>query len=206
MMGPAKASRCGAGTLIVLLGACGEVPTFTPEAARIAVTSLTSGDPIESDGYTVILDGGAGRVLGVNASILFCEIEAGAHTLMLSGINPDCTVNGENPRTVRTVAGMTAQSLFPVNCSVPGTGRILVHTFTYGVGPDHYQIDLNVGRSEPIGTNDEVTFYAVPVGPVTLTLTGIGETGCVVTGANPRTLLLREGLEVSSVFKIHCPG
>jgi hypothetical protein len=208
MLVRAMVSRGGTVALIVLLGACGDVPTFTSGAGPggVTVTSKTSGDPIESDGYTVSLDGGPGRELGANAFILFSEIEAGAHTLALSGINPDCAVNGENPRTVLTVAGRTTQSLFLVNCSVPGTGRILVHTFTDGVGPDHYQIDLNVGRSEQIGANDQVTFYAVPVGPVILTLTGGSEKGCVITGPNPRTRLLSEGLEVSSLFKIRCPG
>lgn len=197
-------SRWGVGALIVLLAGCGDVPTFTPAAAGISVTSMTSGDPVETDGYSVSLDGGSGRPLGINGSVFFSEIEPGDHTLELSGINADCAVNGVNPRTVHTVAGMTAQSLFLVRCSVPGTGRILVQTYTYGTDPDHYQVELDLGRSAQIGANDEVTFYAVPVGLVTLTLTGAPE-ACDVAAPNPRTLRLPEDEQVVSKFKIHCP-
>jgi hypothetical protein len=80
-----------------------------------------------------------------------------------------CAVNGVNPRTVQTMAGQTAQSQFLVTCSVPGTARIVVQTFTYGVGPDHYRVDLDVGSSQPVGANSEVTFPGVRVGSLTIT-------------------------------------
>jgi hypothetical protein len=201
----AVASCCGWGALTFLLGACGDVPTFTASAARIYVTSMTFGDPIEADGYTLSLDGAAGRQLGPNGVVLFSELEAGPHTLALAGLSNGCAVNGVNPRTVETVGGQTAQSQFLVSCSVPGTARIVVQTFTYGVGPNHYRVDLDVGRSEPVGANAEVTFPGVRAGPVTITLTGGAEEGCNIAGPNPRTLFLREGLQYPSLFKIHCP-
>jgi hypothetical protein len=206
-MSCATASYPSAAVVVMLLGACGgDLPTFTSSAARIYVTSMTFGDPIEADGYTLSLDGAAGRKLGPNGGVLFSELEAGSHTLTLSGMSTGCAVNGVNPRTVETMAGKTAQSQFLVTCSVPGTARIVVQTFTYGVGPDHYRVDLDIGRTEQVGANAEVTFPAVPAGPVTITLTGGSEEGCNLTGLNPRTLVLTAGLEYFSVFKIHCRG
>jgi hypothetical protein len=98
---------------------------------------------------------------------------------------------------------MTAESIFLVGCSIPGTGRILVQTFTYGEGPARYRIDLNLGRSAEIGANSETTFNAVPAGPVVLTLSGAPDR-CNVASANPRTVELPEGVLVVSQFKIHC--
>lgn len=200
------ASCFGWGTLGVLLGACGDVTTFSPTAARIYVTSMTFGDPIEGDGYTLSLDGAPGRKLGPNGLVVFSELEAGPHTLTLAGLDTGCALNGVNPRTVQTVAGQTAQSQFLVTCSVPGTARIVIQTFTYGVGPDYYRVDLDIGRTEQVGPNAEVTFAAVPAGPVTITLTGGSEQGCDIAGPNPRTLILMAGLEYPSEFKIHCRG
>ena len=197
---------CSWGALVVLLGACGNVPTISSTAARLYVSSMTFGDPIEADGYTLSLDGAEGRKLGPNGVVLFSDVEAGSHTLALAGMSAGCAVNGVNPRTVQTTAGHTAESQFLVSCSVPGTARIVVQTFTYGVGPDHYRVDLDIGRSEPVGANDEITFPAVRAGPVTITLTGGSVQGCDIAGPNPRTLVLREGLQYPSVFKIHCPG
>jgi hypothetical protein len=200
------ANCCAWGALTFLLGACGDVPTFTATAARIYVTSMTFGDPIEADGYTLSLDGATGRNLGPNGVVVFSELEAGPHTLTLAGLDTGCALKGVNPRTVQTVAGQTAQSQFLVTCSVPGTARIVIQTFTYGVGPDHYQVSLDVGRSQPVGANDEVTFPAVRAGPVTITLTGGAQEGCDLSGLNPRTLVLTAGLEYFSQFKIHCGG
>ena len=196
----------GWGALGALLGACGDVTTFNPSAARIYVSSMTFGDPIEVDGYSLSLDGAAGRKLGPNGVVLFSELDTGPHTLTLAGMSTGCAVRGLNPRTVQAAAGQTAQSQFLVSCSVPGTARLVVQTFTYGTGPAHYRVDLDIGRSEPVGANAEVTFPAVPAGAVTITLTGGSEQGCDIAGPNPRTLNLTAGLQYPSDFKIHCPG
>ena len=200
------ASCFGWGALGVLLGACGDVTTFNPTAARIFVTSMTFGDSIEADGYTLSLDGATGRKLGPNGVVVFSELEAGPHTLTLAGLDTGCAIDGVNPRTVQTVAGKTTQSQFLVTCSVPGTARIVIQTFTYGVGPDHYRVDLDIGRTELVGANAEVTFPAVPAGAVTITLTGGSQEGCDVAGLNPRTLVLTAGFQYYSEFKIHCRG
>jgi hypothetical protein len=189
---------------VLILAACGDPPTFDPGLASISVSNLTYGDPIEADGYNLSVDGGPAHGLGVNRSVLLSELAPGPHMLELSGIAAHCAVNGVNPRTVHTVASVTALSKFLVDCRVPGTGRIVVETFTYGGGPEHYQIDLNDGRGGEIGRIDELTFPAVPAGMITLTLT-TGTESCIVSDPNPRTLKLEDGAEVPSTFKIHCP-
>jgi hypothetical protein len=189
---------------VLILVACGDPPTFDPGLASISVSNLTYGDPIEADGYSLSVDGGPVHGLGVNGSVLLSELDPGPHQLELSGIAAHCAVNGVNPRTVQTVASITALSKFLVDCRVPGTGRIVVETFTYGGGPEHYRIDLNIGRGGEIGRNDELTFAAVPAGPITLTLTTSTES-CIVSDPNPRTLQLEVGTQVPSTFKIHCP-
>jgi hypothetical protein len=189
--------------LLLLLGGCGDLPTFSPDAASISISSLTSGDPVETDGYTVILDGASSRRLGTNSSLFISSIDPGDHTLELSGIHPDCAVNGGNPRTVHTASGKTTESMFIVGCSVPGAGRILVQTYTYGEGPDHYEIGLDLGPSARVGANDHTTFFAVPAGPVVLTLDG-APNNCSVAAPNPRTVQLPEGIQLVSQFKIHC--
>jgi hypothetical protein len=189
---------------VIILGACGDPPTFHPGLASISVSNLTYGDPIEADGYNLSVDGGPAHGLGVNGSVLLSELAPGPHLLELSGIAAHCAVNGVNPRTVQTTASITALSKFLVDCRVPGTGRIVVETFTYGGGPDHYRIDLNDGRGSEIGRNDDFTFAAVPAGLITLTLT-TGTESCIVSDPNPRTLKLDAGAQVPSTFKIHCP-
>ena len=194
-----------AGVAAAMLTACdGQEPLQTRAlGTRIAVSNQTFGDPIEHDGYTVTVDG-AERALGVNGSVVFADLEPGAHTVALGGLDPDCAVLGVNPRTVQTTEG-TASSVFLVRCSVAGTGRIIVQTFTYGNDPDGYVVKTDGGRSLDLDAIDEDVFPAVPVGPVTLTLSGLAS-GCVVTNSNPRTLQVREHDERRTIFKVRCPG
>jgi hypothetical protein len=200
--------RPAAAVVAAVVAACGgnddaTTPTPEPLTTGIEVSNQTSGDPIEHDGYTVTVDGD-GQALPVNASVLFSDLEPGDHAVELRGVDQDCEVLGANPRTVHTTGG-TSSSLFLVRCSVAGTGRIVVETFTYGNGGDGYRVEMDGGRFLDLGLQDEGVFYAVPIGPVTLTLTGAGP-GCEVTAPNPRTHQVHEHEQLLSVFKIHCPG
>lgn len=196
--------RCGLAALAVVLAACGDPFKGPAVTTGIQVSNETSGDPIEHDGYTVSVDAAPGRPLDVDGSILFSDLEPGDHSVELAGVEPDCEVLGVNPRTVHTTNG-TAQSLFLVRCSVAGTGRVVVQTFTYGRGSDGYRIEIDGGRFAQLGTEDEFTFDAVPAGPVTLTLSG-AVSGCEVAAPNPRTVQLHEHEELLSVFKVTCPA
>ncbi len=205
---PPALGRSCLGILAVVLSACGgdsgSSVQPTPLATGIEVSNQTSGDPIE-DGYTVTVDAASARPLPVNDRIVFSDLEPGDHSVELGGVEPDCTVLGANPRTVHALGG-TAQSVFLVTCSVAGTGRIHVETFTYGEGPpDGYRVTMDGGRFVELEAKDDATFSAVPVGPVTLTLTGEGP-GCEVTAPNPRTLQVHEHEQLLSLFKIHCPA
>jgi hypothetical protein len=196
--------RCGLASLGVVLGSCGDGDPArpTPLATGIEVVNQTSGDPIELDGYTVSVDAAPPRALAVNASVVFPDLEPGDHSVELAEVEPDCTVLGANPRTVHTTGG-TATSLFLVRCSAAGTGRIVVQTYTSGDDAARYWVELDGGRFAELGAKDVVTFYAVPAGPVTLTLSG-ERTGCNVIAPNPRTVQVRVGEQHFSRFKIYC--
>ena len=194
----------GLATLGVALAACGGDSAAPPSALAtgIEISNQTTGDPIEHDGYTVTVDDVPARALEVNRSIVFSDLEPGDHRVTLGGVETDCSVLGANPRTVHTTGG-TSESVFLVRCSVAGTGRIVVQTWTSGHDDARYQVDTDQGRTAALGAKDEVVLAAVPVGPVTLTLSG-ADPGCEVTAPNPRTLLVHEHEQVLSLFKIYC--
>jgi hypothetical protein len=193
----------GAVSLGALLVACGDGSPAAPAGtAEIAVSNRTSGDPIETDGFLVRLDGDDGHALPVGGSIVLTGLEPGDHRLELAGIADGCAVSGANPRVVPTQAAVTTQSLFLVACTVPGTGRVVVRTSTYGEAEGDYVVEVNGVPTQSIGTRDTVTLYALPPGPVTLRLTQLGR--CLVTGLNPRIVLVRVGQVVGSLFKVRC--
>ena len=162
----------------------------------------TTGDPIELDGYTVSVDASPARPLQVNHSVAFPDLEPGDHSVALGGVEQDCRVLGENPRTVHA-AGGTASSLFLVTCNASNAGRVVVQTHTSGDDSARYTVTLDGGRFAQLGAKDTVTFTAVPAGQVTVTLAG-ATAGCTVLDPNPRTLQLRVGEQFYTRFKIYC--
>jgi hypothetical protein len=194
----------GAGWWIVAIGCGGDSALAPATVASIQVVTSIEGSPLDQDGYTLSLDGGSGSALGVRDTILFTGITAGDHILELSGLATECQVRGSNPRTVRAVAGGTTQSEFALLCGEPGTGRLRVATFTYGTRPTSYLVTVTGGLSASIGPEDEVTLYSVPAGLDTVALGQVPHT-CDVIGFNPRVVLIPEGEERVTLFKVNCP-
>src|SRR5213596_1059577 len=84
---------------------CVELPT-TGSLTVTTATSGASGD-LDPDGYTVTLDGGTSRAIGINASVTFSGLTPGSHAVVLSGVAGNCTVSGGTSRTVSVTAGST---------------------------------------------------------------------------------------------------
>ena len=137
-------------SLGALLLACGDDGPAAPTgAAEIAVVNRTSGDPLETDGYLVRLDG-EDHALAVDDSIALSGLEPGDHQLELTGVASGCAVSGANPRVVHTRAAEKAQTLFLVSCNAPGTGRVFVQTSTYGEADGDYLLEVD-RAPEPVG-------------------------------------------------------
>lgn len=84
-------------------------------SGSLTVTTRTTGDNVDPDGYTVTLDGTSSQPMGTNASVTI-TVPAGAHPVALSGVAANCSVGGENPITV-TVPADGAAATFTVTCS-----------------------------------------------------------------------------------------
>jgi hypothetical protein len=192
----------GAISLGALLLACGDDGPAAPTgSAEIAVVNRTSGDPLETDGYLVRLDG-EDHALPVDGSIALSGLEPGDHQIELTGVASGCAVSGVNPRVIHTRAAEKAQTLFLVSCNAPGTGRIFVQTSTYGRADGGYLLEVEGAPVRPIGTRDTLTIRAIPAGSVTLSLTNMGR--CEVAGRNPRILVVQPGVSASTIFKVRC--
>ena len=73
------------GVALLALGCSGSDSTG-PSTGNVQVSASTTGADLDPDGYTVAVDGGAGRSLAVNGTVTFSQLSAGDHTVTLSGI------------------------------------------------------------------------------------------------------------------------
>jgi len=169
----------------------------------IELTTVTTGQSLDPDGYLATLDGAPGRPVGSNGTITFAGVTAGNRTVILTGIAPNCIVVGENPRTV-AVGADAVGTTFEVTCGPPA-GSIFISTTTAGVrlDPDGYAASVDGGAGQAIGTIGTLTLPALPVGDHTVQLSGVAA-NCTVAGDNPRVVTVTNGGTGVAAFQVSC--
>jgi hypothetical protein len=98
------------------------VACTTPPAGTgsMRITIATTGSSPDPDGYTLSIDGDQPQSIGVNGSRTVQSVQPGPHTVELGGTAQNCTVSGDNPRTVTVTAGQAATTSFAVSCVATG--------------------------------------------------------------------------------------
>src|SRR2546429_599234 len=178
-----------------------------PDVGTLAVTVTTSGSNTPS-GYTVTVDGSSSQSVGAIGVATFLGLPSGSHTVLLSGVPSNCSVSGDNPRTVSLIAGLVAATTFTVGCTaLPTTGSLSVATATSGasgdVDPDGYSVTLDGTTSRAIGDNATTTFSGLAPGSHTVVLSGVAA-NCTVSGGTSRTLSVTAGSTVSTSYAVSC--
>lgn len=112
---------------VIVIGASCVLTSCDHGRGDLTTTTLTTGEALDADGYTIMVDGAESEAVGVNASVSFAGLRAGNRTVRLIGVAPNCSVGGDNPRTVTVAAGRTGTTVFDVSCSAtPSPGPIVV--------------------------------------------------------------------------------
>jgi len=208
------AGNCAVGgdnprTVTVVAGVLGTTAftvgcTAPPAPGDLTVSTTTTGSDLDPDGYTVTVDGSQSQAIATNGSVTFSGLAAGDHRVALLGVAGNCSVSGDNPRTVTVPAGGTGSTTFSVSCSAT-SGSLAVTTSTTGsnVDPDGYTVTVDGSRSQAIATNGSVTFSGLSAGDHTVALSGVAG-NCSVSGANPQTVSVPAGATASTTFSVSC--
>jgi probable HAF family extracellular repeat protein len=190
---------------VILSGlSCGGDDITQPTTGTLEVTSSTGGDELDPDGYTVQVDAGAPQSIGATSSLSNSNVTAGNHTVELGGIAANCSVAGDNPRTVSITAGQTTTVSFVVTCS-SSTGSLQVSSSTSGSSPDPdgYSVTLDGTDRGALGINGSVAIQQLPVGSHMVGLSGIAA-NCEVAGENPRAVTITAGADATVSFAVAC--
>ena len=168
------------------------------------VSASTTGDDQDSDGYTATVDGDASKDIGPNGSVTFSGLSEGDHQVELSGIQSNCTVDGENPKTVTVEGGGTASTSFNVSCSAQ-TGDLDVSASTSGDDQDSdgYTTTVDDSTSKDLDPNGSITFSGLEEGEHSIALSGVAS-NCSVDGSNPKTVTVETGNTASTTFNVSC--
>src|SRR5947199_288635 len=177
-----------------------------PLPGALAVSAITTGSSLDPDGYTVTVDGDQSSRIATTGVVTFTGLAAGDHRVARTGVAGNCSVRGDNPRTVTVPAGGTGSTTFSVSCSAT-SGSLAVTTSTTGsnVDPDGYTVTVDGNRSQAIATNGSVTFSGLSAGDHTVALSGVAG-NCSVSGPNPQTVSVPAGATASMTFSVSCGG
>src|SRR5947199_342528 len=83
--------------------------TCVAVTGTVQVTAPTSGIDLDPNGYTVLLDNGQQQPLAPNGAAVIEGVSGGDHTVLPFGAATNCTIAGDNPRTVHVTTGGTTR-------------------------------------------------------------------------------------------------
>jgi hypothetical protein len=135
-------------------------------------------------------------------SVLSLSTQEGTHEIELADIADNCSLDGDNPRTVLVTAGEHTDVVFAVACSLNGYAKVTI--VTTGVDLDDiYTLDFNNGfRSLLVGPNQFVK-PSLPVGQYSVELRDVAA-NCTVTTANPISLTVAADSVTDGSFAVAC--
>jgi dipeptidyl aminopeptidase/acylaminoacyl peptidase len=87
-------------------------------ATGVSITTTTTGQNIDPDGYRVEVDGTDRGIVPSNGTVLI-RLEPGSRTIALTSLAPNCEVEGAGPRSVTVVDNEVAPIEFAVVCTAP---------------------------------------------------------------------------------------
>lgn len=179
-----------------------DVACTSPPTGILALTTSTSGEDLDEDGYAVAIDGTNRGPVGIDATVTF-EVPIGDRQVALLGISDNCEVQGENPRVLPVNEDQTTPTTFALVCAETD-GAIDVSVSTSGINEDDsYIVDLDGSRTETLESDGNVVFEDVEPGQHTVTLGDIAS-NCDVAGDNPVTVEVSAEETSEVVFEVDC--
>jgi WD40-like Beta Propeller Repeat len=177
--------------------------TCVPPVGTIQIAAASSGPAPAT--YALLLDGTAQGDISATASRTLASVPAGTHAVGLADVPANCQITEPNPQPVTVAAGATANVTFTVACTAPPaqTGILRITATTSGNDPDGYQVTVDGGAAQPLGANAAVTVVNVAAGSHTVVLADL-ESGCTVSGPNPRTVTVTPNAQANVAFVVTC--
>jgi TolB protein len=153
---PVRVGSLVAGVVGLLGSACSGEPLSVAYGA-LEVTVHSAGAGSDPDGFHVSVDGKNPRILTTEAATDFL-LPAGPHTVALGGLSPNCTLAGDNSRTVVIPSSDTLFAQFEVSClETGGLLEVLIGTTGTDIDPSGYVLTVDGDSLAAVEVNGSTT-------------------------------------------------
>lgn len=140
--------------------------TCAAQGSDLQVSASTSGVDQDSDGYTVAVDDSLTKEIDPNGSATFDSLSDGSHQVELTGVANNCSVQGDNPRSVSITAGDLTTTSYDVSCERSLPGRIVFHSARDDdVYYELYEMNADGTDVDRLTNNDQVSDDGPAVSP-----------------------------------------
>lgn len=113
------------GMLAATLVGCGSSSPTGPTNGSIRIETTSSGNDLDANGYTIIVDHSQTTPIGLFDHLVFNDLGLGSHRIALADLAANCATSAANPQNIDVVGGDTVTVLFAVTCEAvvpPGGG------------------------------------------------------------------------------------
>jgi hypothetical protein len=87
-----------------------------PETGGFRIEVVTTGEPLDEDGYQLLVAGAPLRVVEVNALEIYPDLAPGVHLITLKDVLAECRLRGGNPQPFTVVPGKSVLIRLQVIC------------------------------------------------------------------------------------------
>jgi Tol biopolymer transport system component len=161
----------------------------TAITGAIAVRTVTTGASLDADGYTFTVDDSVEQPIAIRDFYPLPPLEPGDHEVTLTGVAPNCEVDGATTRTIELAAGATVRETFEVTCAfVP---RPVAFSSDRGDNVDVYAMHadgMGLVRLTSGPLRDEQPAWSPDGAKIALSRSGVGLTIMEAGGSSPVSL------------------
>jgi hypothetical protein len=86
---------------------------------NLHIVIASNGSSLDVDGFSLTVDGDLTYKVASQGSLTL-QLAAGTHSVQLGGLAANCTVDGDNPRSIMVKSSGPAEVSFAVTCVRPG--------------------------------------------------------------------------------------
>jgi hypothetical protein len=90
--------------------------TCAPPPGSLEVTTSTTGQALPGDDYSLSVEQAVVSSIGINATLDLGAYAPGDYAVSLGSVPGNCSLAGENPRTLTVASGSKTQTTFNVSC------------------------------------------------------------------------------------------
>ncbi len=188
--------------LLLALASCN--PGTDVDIGSLKVSVTTDGTNPDPDGYTIKIENRPGEPIGINGELTITELLPGSYPVSLSGLAPNCFMQGAGTVTVPVKAGEQAVATFTVNCPAANS-YIRVTTQTTGIDPDPdgYLLKIGTAPARRVTPNGVINLSALAEGDLPIELTDV-VSHCTPDPGNPTSVRAAAGQPNPMTLKVAC--